>query len=170
MSSESQARLESTVLRHASPDHTGLDEAALKGSKRAGGRFNPAGEFGALYLSREKGTAIAELKRRAARTGIDREELLPRVLLVVEAELQKVLDLTNPEIRSSWGLTAADLGSDDHRPCREVAHAAREAGYEAILFPSAADESGRNLAVFSDRLRPGSSLDVSETTPLRLEN
>lgn len=170
MPSEAESSFEGTAFRHVSPGHEGLDPAALEGSKRAGGRFNPAGAFGAIYLSLDEHTAIAELRRRAARTGIAPEELLPRRILVVRAELQKVLDLTDPEVRSSWGLTADDLGSDDYRSCQEVAKAARRAGYEAIFFPSAADEEGRNLAVFGDRLRPGSDLEILETTPLRLEN
>lgn len=170
MSSGSGKRFGGTVFRHVSPEHTGLDEAALAGSRQVGGRFNPAGEFGALYFSLERDTAIAELKRRAERTGIDPGELLPRVLLVVQAELQSVLDLRDPDVRTGWGLSDVDLVSDDYRPCQDVARAARRAGYEAIQFPSAADQHGRNLAVFSDRLRPGSSLDVIETTPLPFED
>lgn len=170
MASESDDRFEATTFRHVSPGHEGLGEAALSGSLRSGGRFNPSGEFGAIYVSLEKETAIAELQRRAAQTGIGVNELLPRILLVVEADLQRVLDLTDEDTRRGWGLPSEGITSDDYQPCQEVGQAARRAGYEAVLFPSAARAGGRNLAIFTDRLRPGSALEVKEQKPLVLED
>lgn len=170
MASESDERFEATTFRHVSPGHEGLGKAALIGSMRSGGRFNPPGEFGAIYVSLEKDTAIAELKRRAAQTGIGVDKLLPRILHLIEASLQRVLDLTDEETRRNWGLPIEEITSDDPQPCQEVGRAARKAGYEAVLFPSAAREGGRNVAVFTDRLRPGSALEVTEREPLTLED
>lgn len=158
--------LDGRGFRHVSPGHEGVDEEALAGSRRVGGRFNPSSEFGAIYLSLEAETALAELERRAKRSGVEVDQLFPRVLLILEFGLQNVLDLTDPEIRDWWGLTPGDLVSDDHRPCQEVGRAARRAGYEAVLFPSAASQEGRNLAVFVDRLQPGSNLKIVETREL----
>lgn len=168
MASESGEPLGATAFRHVSPGHDQLGEAALAGSERTGGRFNPSGEFGAVYLSLERETVIAELVRRATRTAVALDELLPRILLVVRVDLHRVLDLTDPATRTEWALTTDDLNSDDYRPCQEVGRAARRAGYEAILFPSAARDQGRNLAVVSDRLRPGSRLELLETRPLQI--
>lgn len=170
MASESDERFGATTFRHVSPKHQELGESALAGSRRAGGRFNPTEEFGAIYLSLERETAIAELRRRAHRTGIELDELLPRVLLFVRADLQRVLDLTDSETRREWGLESGEISSDHYRSCQEVGRAARRAGYEAILFPSAAREGGRNMAVFTDRLRPGSDLEITETRPLTVED
>lgn len=161
-----ESRLEARGYRHVSPGHEQIDDEALAGSRRVGGRFNPAGEFGAIYLSLDLETAVAELVRRADRTGVELDQLLPRVLLTIDVRLQKILDLTDTEVRDNWGVTKEDLASDDHRLCRDVGRAARRAGYEAILFPSAARESGRNLAVFLDRLTPRSRLDIVEIREL----
>lgn len=161
-----ESRLEARGFRHVSPGHEQIDDEALAGSRRVGGRFNPAGEFGAIYPSLDLETAVAELVRRADRTGVELDQLLPRILLTIDIRLQKVLDLADGEVRDNWGVTKEDLASDDHRPCRDVGRAARRAGYEAILFPSAARESGRNLAVFLDRLTPTSRLDIVEIREL----
>jgi RES domain-containing protein len=170
MASDSIDWFEATTFRHVSPGHEELSEEVLSGSLRAGGRFNPRGDFGAIYVSLEKETVVAELKRRATQTGIEVDELLPRLLLVVKAELQQVLDLTDEENRRRWSLSSKEIISDEYRTCQEVGRAARKAGYEAVLFPSAAREGGRNLAVFTDRLRPGSTLEVTEKESLTLDD
>lgn len=156
------------AYRHAAPPHAEIGPALLEGSRRLGGRFNPRGEFGALYVSLDSATARAELKRRAARTGVAPEDLLPRVLLVVVVELGRVLDLGDPEERARWGLDEGSLAGDDHRPCQEVGRAARREGYEAILYPSVARPRGTNLVVFLDRLHPGSEVRVEGREDLRL--
>jgi RES domain-containing protein len=117
--------------------------------------MNPPGEFGAIYLALEPETAERELRRRASSVGVPVEDLLPRILLAVEVRLSRVLDLTEPDIRKEWGLNEQDLASPAYEACQEVARVARKSGYEAIRFPSATG-SGTNLAVFLDRLHPGS--------------
>lgn len=125
------------------------------------GRFHVTGEFGALYLALEPETALKELARRASRAGIPVPQLMPRDLLTVELRLANVLDLTDPVVRAEWGLDANAVTSDDMTACQEVAAAARRAGYEAIRYTSATGE-GENLALFYDRLHPGSSAVVTE--------
>lgn len=169
MSADGDAEHQTRAFRHVSPGHDDVGEGALQGSRRTGGRFNPPGDFGAVYLSFEKETAVAELRRRARRSAVRIGELLPRVLLVVESELQKVLDLTDDETRRHWGLDGEDLVSGDYRACQDVGRAARRAGYEAVLYPSAARDGGRNLAVFVDRLRPGSRLEIVDRRSLEIE-
>lgn len=156
-----------TAYRHAAPPHAEIGPALLDGSRQVGGRFNPPGEFGALYLSLRPATARAELNRRAARTGVALEDLLPRVLLTVNVELGRVLDLRDPEERARWGLDEEGVSGDDHGPCREIGRAARREGYEAILYPSAARREGTNLVVFLDRLHSGSEVQVGGREELR---
>ena len=57
---------EEFAFRHCAPEHVGL-EATLAASRRYGGRYNPRGEFGAVYLACEAATALGELDRSAAR-------------------------------------------------------------------------------------------------------
>jgi RES domain-containing protein len=114
-------------------------------------------EFGAVYVSADWETAVAELDHRARSVGLDRADLLPRLMLTLELAVRRVLDLTDDGIRRAWGLAVDDLTSDDYTRCQEIARAARDDGYEAIRFPSARG-AGENYAVFLDRLAPGSHL------------
>jgi len=157
---------EGTAYRQCHPDHIDFAET-IRASLRHPYRFNPAGEFGALYLAVAPEIARAELERQAARIGVEIEKMAPRVMLHVDVRLQHVLDLTDARIRQEWDVTEQDLASDHYARCQEVARVARREGYEAILYPSAAAE-GDNLAVFYDQLRAGSWANVSRTADLPL--
>jgi RES domain-containing protein len=104
-------------------------------------------------------------------------------MLTIAVRLRRVLDLTDPAVRAAWGLTREDLASDDCARCQEAATVAREDGYEAIRYPSVAvvladlvagaatpadAPVADNLAIFADRLHPGSDVRVvrSEVMPL----
>jgi RES domain-containing protein len=123
------------------------------------------GEFGAVYLALKPETALRELARRASRAGMQVRKLLPRDLLTVELRLAKVLDLTDAAVRAEWGLHDDVVTDEDFTACQEVAAAARRAGYEAIRYPSAT-AVGENLALFYDRLHPGSSAVITETATI----
>ena len=129
------------------------------------GRFHVPGEFGAGYLALDPDTALRELAQRAARTAVPVESLLPRDLLTVHLRLTSVLDLTEAAVRAEWGLDAAALQSDDYTACQEVAAAARRAGYEGIRYPSATGQ-GENVALFFDRLHPGSFARVEDRSSI----
>ena len=84
----------------------------------------------------------------------------PRSLFVLDACLEKVLDLTHARIRVDWDISLEDLRTDnEYDRCQEVALMARRAGYEAIRFPSATGR-GENLAIFYDRLRGASYVSL----------
>ena len=117
---------------------------ALAHALADGGRFNPPGEFGALYLALDADTAR-------------RESDAPEVILEIDGRLSRVFDLTRPDAQRRCGLTSDELCAGDHEPCRRAGRALREEGYEAIRYPSAAGD-GINLAVFWDRRQPDSSL------------
>lgn len=71
-----------------------------------------------------------------------------------------VLDLTDPATRRDWGATIEELTDlDDYSRCHEMARLARRAGYEAIRYPSAVDGES-NYAVFLDKLKPGSEVEI----------
>jgi RES domain-containing protein len=144
------------VFRHCQEDHANLD-ATLEASRDAPGRFHVQREFGAVYVAADRETTVAELDHRARMVGLSREDLLPRLLLTLELAASRILDLTDQDVRSAWGLTVEDLGADDYARCQEVARAARDDGFEAIRFPSARG-TGHNYAVFLDRLAPGPQL------------
>lgn len=132
----------------------------MEGSVWFGGRYNPPGEFGALYCGLTTETCWAELETkhegRLKRGGF-------RVVRV-SVRLQRLLDLTASTVQDSLGLTADALTRpSDYALTRAIARSAREAGFEAILAPSAAG-MGTILAIFADRLGEGSRVAMKTRT------
>jgi RES domain-containing protein len=147
------------VYRQSSPRYAEVTERTLLASLGTGGRFNPTGEFGALYVSLDPETPFRELRRQAVKAGLDVLDFLPRTLFAADARLERVLDLACADVPMEYRLPRSLLGSDDWTACQDVARRARLAGYEAIRFPSATG-TGENLAIFLDRLAPGSYVRV----------
>ncbi len=154
---------------------------ASAGSQLHGGRFNPPARFEVLYTALAPDTALAEREgllltavgikaARGIRTG---------VLLRIECRLTSVLDLADEQIRRRLQIGLADLlgpwlpwntarrEADDPQaaaaPSQRIGmsvYASRR--FEAILCPSAKDASGCCLAIFPDRLQPGSVVTVDD--------
>ena len=168
------------AFRQCHPDHASVAET-LRAGAAFPSRFTPPGaRFGVLYVALAPETATAELRRRADQLGVPLAALAPRAMLTLTVQLRRVLDLTDAAVRAAWGLTLADLAADDYLRCQEVALAARADGYEAIRHPSAAarevredregGESAVNLAIFADRLHPGSEVRVVRSDVLPLDD
>src|SRR5688572_9485067 len=115
------------VYRQSPPRYAEITERTLWASLGTGGRFYPAGEFGALYVSLDPDTPLRELRRQASKAGLDVLAFLPRTLFGMEARLQRVLNLTCPEVVAEYGLTDALLAADDWRVCQDAARRARQA-------------------------------------------
>ncbi len=133
------------------------------GSLLRGGRYNFKGAFRCLYLALDEETALAELKHGWRAAGIDDYTLRCHVFVGIGVRLSRVLDLTNDATLNALGLKNADLMADwraDQRAGREsltqaLGREARDAGFEALLVPSARLAGGRNLVLFVDRLAEG---------------
>ncbi len=121
-----------------------------------------------MYVSLDRDTVLHELYRRAQRFGLSVTDLLPRSLLTLHVQLSRVLDLCDAATALAWDLTRDDLGSDDMTACQEVGRAARREGYEGIRFPAAAG-AGDNIAIFLDRLHPGSHIEIAANEDLALD-
>jgi len=65
----------------------------------------------------------------------------------------RVLDLTNARVRELLDVSESELTADDLTRCQEIADYARDAGFDAILAPSAALEGQRTIAVFASAMR-----------------
>jgi RES domain-containing protein len=61
----------------------------------------------------------------------------------------RVLDLRDPEVRSALHVDVDALTSDDLKRCQELAAAARAAGFDGVLGPSAALAGETTIAVFA---------------------
>lgn len=134
--------------------HEGLDPLATTGSLKAGGRFNPPNEFGALYTSFDAKTVAQEVARGLTVRGIDPEQIAEGAWWVYELEvrLKSVLDLTDPAVLERSGIPAGSLTGIDVNATRRIAADAREQSYEALLVPSAAVPASKNLVIFFDRV------------------
>jgi RES domain-containing protein len=130
----------------------GLDPLAITGSLKAGGRFNPPNEFGALYTSLDPKTAAQEVARGLRARGIPKQ--FPEGawwVYELEVKLESVLDLTDPAVLEKSAISADSLTASDVHATRRIATETRERGYEALLVPSAAAPGSKNLVIFLDR-------------------
>ena len=137
-------------------------------SQLFGWRFNPKGEFGALYLSENADTCVKEVNRHVpdVRAFQDR----PRILGTIRVALQKCLALTDPKVLSALGVTEESILPDDSPESIQIAREARLAGFEGILYHSAVDRKCSNLAVFKDVLMPKSSVACEQVKLLSYSN
>lgn len=138
-------------FRHLGPRY---DPLSGEGARLHGGRFNPPGSFPVLYLCQSRPCAVAELKRLGERQSIGVEGLLPRVLYRYEIELDRVLDLTDGDVRSHVGLGTDVLTGPDWTACQDLGVVAHALGASGINSPSATGV-GDVLAVFVQHIGLG---------------
>lgn len=112
------------------------------------GRYHRIGGVGVWYASDQEQAAWAEWFRHFVGDGIDPNETVRRVGHADITELV-VLDLTDQSVRDLLGITEAELVGDDYSITQEIAEAARSAGFDGLLAPSAALPGRRTLAVFA---------------------
>lgn len=126
------------------------------------GRFNRGGphvasadRWSALYLSSAPHIALGEYTRHLP----DLSHLRGLRISRINVELTRVancLDLAALRLTEEQLLGSAD----DYSLGQALAAAAIDAGYEAIVVPTATRFQGYNLVVFPDHLHPGSTLRV----------
>jgi RES domain-containing protein len=129
----------------------GFDPRSGDGARRLGGRFNPPHSFPVLYLCLTRPCVVAELTRQAERQSVSVEDLLPREVFEISADLDKVLDLTDTEVLDALQVVPPDLVREDQRFTREIGEAAHEHGFQAIRSPSATGVD-HVLAIFPENL------------------
>lgn len=140
--------------RGAMPLHLGF---VLK----AAGRWNRAGDYGALYTATTREGAIAEYRKAVTRIGP--AAFGPRDLVSLDVVVEPVCDLTRPSARRYYGLTLRQARGDrpdDLAACRRVADAARRDGHVALLVPSSAAPKDTNLVIYPDG--PASAYDLRD--------
>jgi RES domain-containing protein len=147
------------VHRHVGPSHPPM---SAEGARIRGGRWNPPDSFPTLYLGLDASTVVAEFYRFAEKQGMPPENLLPRKLITCHLELSASVDFRDQIAWPELGLSSVVIESDDSALCQRLGDAAHYVGFEGILAPSATG-SGDVVAVFTDRLRAGSRIDVMET-------
>lgn len=127
----------------------------LAASQAVGGRFNPPGEFGALYTASDHDTAWEEVAARFRRQGIT--GLPPRMgFLGILITVGRFADLVDPDIAAHWDvsgtvLSASDPTKDERDICWALGRAVRAVG-DFLRSPSAR-ATGANIPIFPDRDR-----------------
>lgn len=141
-----------------------------KGSVVVGARWTPIGAFPALYASSSPELATTEFFAGARRDGVVLSTRLPRLLIAVHLELQRVLDMRDGAALRELNLTQAKVCADrwwipgpneEESLCQSIGRAAYEAGFEGLAYRSCAPgpaTEGWNMGVFPDILLPGSAV------------
>ena len=136
------------------------------GSRKTGGRWNPPGQFKAVYGCLEPETAMAESLANFRDFGIPESEAMPLVFVAAAVKLQVVLDLTMPEVQNRLGITFRRMTTTDWQKLQAagkeavtqaLGRLAWEERLEGILVPSARLKRSTNIVLFPSRRRRGSS-------------
>lgn len=141
---------------------TGIDPLSTQGSTRFGGRYNHPGETGVLYGSFQSRTAIAEVARHSTTPLATRWWQYTLRLENIVA-----LDLTDPVVLSRLGASKEALVETNTDLPRRLAAEARDAGFQALIVPSAAILDAQNVVLFLDILSDPPVLTASQPVDLR---
>jgi hypothetical protein len=109
-------------------------------------------------------TVDAELRRQLDRARLLPADLRGRRVASIRVDLGRVLDLRDPSIREALGVTLEGLRTADVDLTRAIGEAAIEAGFEAVVAPSAAG-SGHAVAVYLANRSPTSTIEVVGVRP-----
>lgn len=138
--------LTGTYFRSVSSDHES-EVLDTRGSFEHGGRYNPIGEFGSLYMGDSEELCKAEVAKR-----IKTDCAVPQATRRIRVSLTNVLDLTKAKTLKKIGITKQDLiqqrNTGGWKLTQNIARSTYKSGYEAILAPSATSK-GNNLVIFA---------------------
>ena len=145
------------------------------GGLRSSGRWNLKKRFRCSYTSDSLETAVKETLAASRRKNLPDSRALPRALVCVGVQLQRVLDLTDGQVRQACRVSGKRMVSerwwsenfhDRDALTQACGRAAARVGFAGILAPAAADRPhGVNVIVFPDNLLAGSLVNV--ITPIR---
>lgn len=122
-----------------------LDPADTSYSKQNGGRWNPAGEFGALYLNASVAVAAANARAQHAGRAIKLFDLLPEArpeLVTFEVAPADVLDACTPKGIVALGFAENFPYRVPWPPCQTVAREAHAHGMAGVAARSNAEATG----------------------------
>lgn len=145
--------LDSVYLDQARNDFPAYVRGTLAVSQSAGGRFNPPGEFGALYTAGDEATAWEEVAARFRRQGV--RNLPPDMGVIgILITVGRFADLADEPTRGLWEISEAALTSSDPSPderdaCWALSRAVRAVA-DFLQSPSARAD-GVNIPLYADR-------------------
>jgi RES domain-containing protein len=128
-------------------------------SKSAGGRWNPPGDFGALYLNATVRVAAAQARHQHEGRAIALFDLRPErrpILASFDVPPVTVIDVVAQEALRALGLPSTYPVDVGWGPCRQIARTAYHSGLAGVAARSAAearvnDVVGEELAYFDSQ-------------------
>jgi RES domain-containing protein len=161
-----------TLFRFHTVDYPApRDVLSGEGAQWRGGRWNLPG-LATLYGSTTDATALQECKANDRYYGVETKS--PRLLVAIQVQLTRVLDLTSPAIRRGTGVSLAELAAEDWRKLlaagkesftQAIGRAVAAADGSGLLARSAAVPRGVNVAIFPG-VCAGDHLEVVEGAKL----
>lgn len=145
------------------------------GTKRYGGRWTPPGGFATVHASLDVKTALAESLGTQQQYGIAVAARLPLMLVAIDVNLQRLIDLTDENVLAELELTRQRLlrcrwresmEKDREALTQAIGRIAFETGLEGFFAPSAQARKGKNLVVFPENLQKASSLTIQNVGKL----
>jgi RES domain-containing protein len=135
-----------------------VDPASTAYSKQFGGRWNPAGEFGALYLNANVQVAAANARAQHAGRAIKLFDLLPEArpeLVTFDVRAVNALDACTPEGIAALGFPRSFPYRVPWTPCQASAREAHASGLAGVAARSQAEATatafvGEELALFEE--------------------
>ncbi len=148
------ARRGGEYYRVVAPDWTEPLDTAY--SKQYGGRWNPPGEFGALYLNADLRVAAANARAQHAGRALKLFDLLPKArpeLVTVEVQRRDVVDAVSPAGVATLGFAETFPFGVSWLLCQAIARVAKADGVSGVATRSNAEATatrvvGEELAVF----------------------
>lgn len=146
-----------------------------QGSFLYGGRWNAPGSFRAVYGSTVDVVAVQESRANAEYAGISLPFRTPRLLVVVELALRKVLDLTTAETLAAMDVTADELRAEDWRKVQaegfesftqSLGRAVFESDANGLLVPSARVADGVTVVYLPENRATADEANVCEAEQL----
>ena len=130
---------------------------SMVGSLEEGGRYNVAGDFGALYLGFDQMTCEAEVSQGIAAGLPFRKGAF--VFWSYDVALESVVRLDQENIRSEIGVTLEEITvPGDHQWASTIGAPLHERRVEGLAAPSVRID-GRCLDIYLDNLRESSHVE-----------
>ena len=163
---------ETDLFRFIDPQFSKAEDIVSgTGALHAAGRWHLAGSTLLSYTSFAPDTALAEAMAHVNYYRLPLAKALPRVLVALRFKARRVLDLSDGKVRQALKLSEATILKMDWRATNQYGaealtqawgRAFAEAGFEAVIVPSAADTHGANVLIFPENLQPGSRIEVDD--------
>lgn len=166
-----------TTLKYRGPSEILRGE----GSYWNGGRWNAIESLRAVYGSTDALVALAEQQSNAQYANLPYPFRETRLIVAIDVDLARVVDLTSSEVLKTLGVTEEELRREDWRKVQEqgfesltqaVGRALFKAKAEGLLARSARVANGINVAYFPECKLRGSNVrlwDAQHLPDLGLE-